>query len=68
MSKWKTIESVPMNGERFLVYVPELRYNTSNPTIIARFYRDDWEYEGGWRFVEPPTHWQPLPEPPHDRA
>lgn len=64
---WRPIESAPRDGTYVL-----LTDNRCNPChLIAR-----WKFDRWWGQATPSgksiiwtdaTHWQPLPEPPHDR-
>lgn len=63
-SKWLPIESAPRDGRDVLISCGEgLR--------IAQFSYGAWwtgfDCYGNDKWTESATHWQPLPEPPHDR-
>ena len=70
---WQPIETVPKDGRRVLLakYVRATNVHTGEP-----YWRNVWITEDGWNADEDqwsddggesqPTHWQPLPEPPHD--
>lgn len=72
---WRTIESAPRDGT--LVLLAGIN-GFSNLRGYGHWLEEDpsaeWSGPGWWgacsgRYGElgPPTHWQPMPEPPHDR-
>lgn len=60
--KWQPISTAPRDGTRLLLWAPSWSQpNTGHP------YPRGWGpmYElGPW--LDQPTHWMPLPEPPRD--
>ena len=66
MADWQPIETAPKDGEVILIFTPG-----TYPQVTAAFYRAEcelqhWQATGHrWHFPEDPTHWMPLPEPPH---
>lgn len=74
MSEWKTIESVPRDETVVLLYCPE-SWDTKGVRVgwwhnAENALEDGW-YENEWAshmltdLYGKPTHWMPLPEPPH---
>jgi len=61
MSEWKTIQSAPRDGARFLAYVP-----VPNHRMVIAMMGDLGIIlaENYLPMTYPPTHWQPLPPPP----
>ena len=66
MSGWRPIETAPKDGTLILAYARRER----KPHIRVTWWRtakDGAGYIGWGEFNErywPPTHWQPLPDPP----
>ncbi len=72
MSEWQPIETAPKDGRRIMLFYPP------NGIVFGRWNEDEWsqrptpywsndtERISGTRYAKrhPPTHWQPLPEPP----
>lgn len=62
MSDWQPIETAPKNSTSRLVW------NPSNQCIYCVTWDEDedaWCVFGGYSaFIDTPTHWMPLPEPP----
>lgn len=72
MTDWQPIETAPKDGTRILVY-GKWRGELYGPTdddaaiYVAIWGGDGWMVEGSEYYspwVDPATHWQPLPEPP----
>lgn len=76
MSEWQKIETAPKDGSDILLFVPGCS-EFCQPIVIGHWSmgidgvqrdEDDW-YEtrpdGGPCLDVPPTHWMPLPSPPH---
>ena len=71
MSKWRTIESAPTDGREILVFGGHLKceLNFSETSGVCKVYggRTAWTVVDTCHYsmwVEKPTHWMPLPEPP----
>lgn len=67
MGEWiKCSERLPPDGEKVLVWFPKNQHIED-----AVFFEEDGAlgyslFDGECLMSESPTHWQPLPEPPHD--
>lgn len=60
--EWKTIDSAPKDGTRFLSYDGKLKVVSWQKSDHNGFYFFEGPYyEGRPTF---PTHWMPLPPPP----
>ena len=62
---WRKIDSHPKDDEsEFLVWNPAYDF----PTLVAWDQHGEQFYSpiGGETLTLRPTHWMPLPEPPHD--
>jgi hypothetical protein len=70
MNEWQKIETAPKDGTKVWAYLPEFDEQTVLRWVVA----GNW---AGWLYVDSvlndcldcelePTHWMPLPEPPHD--
>ncbi|ENU4129515.1 TPA: DUF551 domain-containing protein [Pseudomonas aeruginosa] len=82
MSEWKTIDSAPKDGTKFLGYCPDygvrethMRKYTEGSIGYATWQRGDGPLNAGWDWFDTihssilnwrPTHWMPLPAPPAD--
>lgn len=76
MSQWQPIETAPKDGTAMLVYGPGLlrehnahcavvRWQTTEHSTIPWWTINDGKF-GPYDLRGPsPTHWMPLPEPPH---
>lgn len=79
--EWQPIETAPRDGTVILAYCPEYgmrqtemgRYREGSPGY-ARWEMGDGPRNYGWVWIEEkhnsahtwkPTHWMPLPPPPH---
>ena len=61
---WQPIETAPRDKTEVLVSGP-LKDGTGHYQEVCRWWHDRWPVE--WMDnCKAPTHWQPLPEPPHD--
>lgn len=62
LETWKPIATIPYDGRRVLVYMPnydkkiEIASYHPNIKIIGHLFSFDYDSE--------PTHWMPLPNPP----
>lgn len=78
--EWQPIETAPKDGRWVLLcgFDPDDDpvYGSTNPPAVVAFWREDdwgdeWAYcfwDSDWRsFVDGPTHWMPLPEPPETK-
>lgn len=76
MSEWKTIDSAP-HGTTILTWcgnepgviapVPIVAQLRLRQTLGGGAMRHEWVgFADGVRVIHKPTHWQPLPEPPHE--
>jgi hypothetical protein len=71
MNEWQKIETAPKDGRQVLVYSTLGNPSTSEGIRIAEFSFTDYNGDEWWqmddgRYVQNPSHWMPLPEPPHD--
>ncbi len=59
-SAWRPIETAPRDGTDCLTFSPK-RHPGFNQRIVVNYWDHGWQrsLQGN-----PPTHWQPLPEPP----
>lgn len=70
MSEWQPIETAPKDGTRIFLYFPGLM---DGYTRIVGYWgkpifgKARWFDGPGLKALDivPPTHWQPLPEPPN---
>lgn len=63
MSEWQPIETAPKD-EWILVFGTHTR--SLCPVLTVRWDGDEWQSgDDGYRPYVVPTHWMPLPEPPH---
>lgn len=72
---WQPIETAPKDGTKILLYVrirSVLEDDFSIPEIVVGYF-DPNEFAREWyivertpenTYVDQPTHWMPLPEPP----
>lgn len=77
---WLPIESAPKDGRDIIGFVPSPYFPEGRIVVLS--WRDDdfarefaWldhshdDYSTGWNSTPfDPTHWMPLPSPPHDGA
>ena len=69
--RWQPIETAPKDGTRILVPYPifdpgNLTASPDRYEIIVVHWREvGWVSDGAWMLHEDPTHWMPLPPPPH---
>lgn len=73
--KWQPIDTAPKDGEKILLYVPNIKFPQYSKISIGKWDNDKyvkkprpyWDY-GELRVTDmrnkQPTHWMPLPEPP----
>lgn len=64
MSEWKPIETAPNDGTKILVH-----YDDGETILDENTCGTNWKpYRGRHHnpCVSTPTHWMPLPPPPHD--
>src|SRR5258706_1141095 len=55
---WQLIETAPKDGTRALLgHIGVVRG-------VARCIKSYWQYEAAGFWIDEPTHWMPLPEPP----
>ncbi len=77
MIEWQPIETAPKDGTTILLYRPSAaawakvtvgKYKDDNFAKKAKPYWEIWFKIGGVRESREwnPTHWMPLPVPPHD--
>jgi Protein of unknown function (DUF551) len=67
MSEWKDIATAPKDGRSILTFAPMT--GNGHDGIQVNYWVDKSEHPWGdkwWRSstLNPPTHWQPMPEPP----
>lgn len=73
--RWEPIETAPKDGTKILVWTPHqhiTRYDPSFRVEIVWWRPDPFRGKGEWSwrtartdsYIDPPTHWQPLPDPP----
>lgn len=69
MTEWQPIETLLKHQEALV----SVTYNLPDGEWATVMWTDWFDDRDGWfrypRLVEipfPPTHWMPLPEPPHD--
>jgi hypothetical protein len=62
--QWQPIETVPNNEEWVLVHGFWYSEGDYNGITLGTYLPSEemWTFEGGW--MNRPTHWMPLPEPP----
>ncbi len=74
MSEWQDISTAPRDGTRVLVCwsdIPQMAVAAWNADYAEADYsegvgwRDDSDYGCGGMIGAMPSHWQPLPSPPH---
>lgn len=73
LTQWQPIETAPRNGTRILVWAEgdgpfEMHWNTMGWNWLVSRQLGIWEGDGfTWYEADGhgPTHWMPLPEPPH---
>lgn len=69
---WLPIESAPKDGTRVLMPYPLWDRGSTREkpdaykVLIVRWNGVGWDSDQAWLLHEEPTHWQPLPEPPHE--
>jgi hypothetical protein len=65
---WRPIETAPLGRKSILVWCPDYH----NIYVVSRRYGDEDRFEhfgpGADPLREEPTHWQPLPQPPHQEG
>jgi len=62
MLRWRPIGSAPKDGTYILVWFDEAQHHH-----LLWWFADHWRFKGSDIIpVVAPTHWMPLPEPPHD--
>ena len=67
MSKWiKCSDRLPPDGEKVLVWFPGNKHIEDAVLFEERGSLRYSLFDGECLMGESPTHWQPLPEPPHD--
>lgn len=59
---WQPIETAPKDRKYYLVWCPANRMTYEVCWNSDNF----WDIIGGAALYEVPTHWLPLPEPPHE--
>lgn len=65
MSEWQPIVTAPMDGTRFLAYLPSEPVGFEDWCITDCWYSDyTSQLETPYCSGVNPTHWMPLPEPP----
>jgi hypothetical protein len=64
---WQPIETAPKDGTWVLGYFPMLGVSQMKWFSYGS-YTEHWMRFGGWTPVDNPTHWMPLPEPPHEKT
>jgi hypothetical protein len=58
---WMPIETAPAGA--LIDVLISGKYPNGVPYVVVSFRVRDNGHWGGWR-KDPPTHWQPLPDPP----
>jgi hypothetical protein len=67
--EWRTIESAPRDGTRFLAMCPDgeigivSRHDPGGETRNPRHHYECWVTDFNSNKGLPPSHWQPLPSP-----
>lgn len=67
MSEWQPIETAPKDGTEIIIFGSRVYFHP----VMARYENDGWwvpdaPLECPWtELASEPTHWQPLPDPPH---
>lgn len=70
MTAWQDIATAPKNGTRILLVGRDMYGDKDAGEPLSRINIGFWDTEfrnGAWIGLGthfPPTHWQPLPEPP----
>lgn len=66
MSEWQPIETAPIKGT-FLVWLPEPDGRMGSQVALMMNHPNVQFINGNFAFdLSKPTHWMPLPEPPHE--
>lgn len=64
--EWQPIETAPKNGGPINIYVP---IHQPDRRVLSAYWTDaGWWICSGSIVAGKPTHWQPLPHPPHGAA
>jgi hypothetical protein len=75
MGEWRSIETAPKDGTRFLAFYPAFggievirRHDPGGAARNPKHHFECWVRSGaagdGGHLGAEPTHWMPLPEPP----
>jgi hypothetical protein len=65
-TQWQPIETVPKDGTRILTYRRDRNGKDEYHTAKCNAPDDDWTIPGYG--IPEPSHWMPLPPPPHKTA
>lgn len=62
VSAWQDISTAPKDRTVVLVFIPLFKMSTRQPAFWnGKDWIHSWDHEP---LAMPPSHWQPLPEPP----